>query len=246
MYADLLTLSPAKDFTQGHIFLIDKPLGWTSYNVVGKVRYLFKRYLGYKKLKVGHAGTLDPLATGLLIICVGKATRHAAHLTAANKRYLATLHIGATTPSADLETPIDNHYSTHHITPTLLHQVAHSFLGEQLQVPPLFSAKRIDGHRAYNLARAGKDLALPPVPITIQALTILSANLPTLTLDITCSKGTYIRALARDFGQRLSSGAHLTALQRTASGEFTLQNAITLQDLEAYLACIAPQAKPKP
>ncbi len=242
---DLARYSTGKDFREGHVFLIDKPLGWTSFNVVGKVKFLLKKHLHLKKVKVGHAGTLDPLATGLMVVCVGKATRVAGQLTLDDKEYVATFTLGATTPSYDLETAVDETFPTEHITPALLQQAAQSLTGEIMQEPPLFSAKRVEGKRAYDVARKGKTVELKPVPITIHAFEIQRVEGNLLTARIACSKGTYIRALARDFGRLLKSGAHLSALRRTKSGAFHLQDAITVQDLEAFIETIAPLYPPK-
>jgi len=220
------------DWGEGVILLFDKPLHWTSFNVVSKVRALLRYRLGYKKIKVGHAGTLDPLATGLLIVCVGKATKRSGQLQMHEKEYVATLRLGATTPSYDLETPINQEYPIDHITPEMVHETLKGFIGPQMQIPPLFSAKSVDGGRAYKLARRGVDLELEPAPVTIYNLQVESFLLPNLTLRIHCSKGTYIRSLARDVGKTLGSGAHLVSLRRTASGKYRVHDAITLDEFE--------------
>ncbi|PIE83846.1 MAG: tRNA pseudouridine(55) synthase TruB [Bacteroidia bacterium] len=236
----LTSYSPGKDLREGHIFLVNKPLGWTSFNVVGKVKYLLRHHLGYRKIKVGHAGTLDPLATGLMVVCVGRATKLAQGLTAADKEYYATFTLGASTPSYDGETAVDTTHPTEHITEELVRQVARGMVGEMLQVPPLFSAKRVDGQRAYDLARRGQEAELAPVPIVIHEFELLSIRGLQVEARIRCSKGTYIRAIARDFGQALRSGAYLTALRRSRSGDFTLEGASTVAELEAFITAIAP------
>jgi tRNA pseudouridine55 synthase len=188
--------------------------------------------LGYKKIKVGHAGTLDPLATGLLIVCVGKATKQVPSLQDKEKEYVATFLLGATTPSFDLETEIDKEYPTDHITRDKIDNVAKSFVGPQMQIPPLFSAKFVNGGRAYKLARKGVDMQLDPSPIVIYAMEVMEYQHPRVTLKVKCSKGTYIRSLARDFGERLDSGAHLVELRRTAIGDFKVDDAFTLANFE--------------
>lgn len=222
-------------FTEGKIVLIDKPYGWTSYNVVSKVRHLLKKYKGLKKIKVGHAGTLDPLATGLLVICIGKATKQVNTLIADDKEYIAKLRLGETTPSFDLETQCDQQYPTSHITRERVDRAIIQLLGDQMQIPPLFSAKCIQGKRAYKFARKGVEMELDPVPIRINSMEVIEFELPFLTVKINCSKGTYIRALARDIGRALESGAHLVELHRTGSGPFSITEAITLEIFEKNL-----------
>ncbi|HNT41440.1 MAG TPA: tRNA pseudouridine(55) synthase TruB [Tenuifilaceae bacterium] len=217
---------------EGTAILVDKPLGWTSFNVVGKIRTLIHRATGDRTIKVGHAGTLDPLATGLLVICTGRATKQIDSLMNGKKEYLATLKLGETTPSFDLETPPDGQFPTEHITPTLIAETLKNFMGIQHQTPPLFSAKYINGKRAYKYARKGIEVALEPVPIEIFEMEMLNFEPPLLTLRICCSKGTYIRALARDIGVALGSGAHLVALRRTVSGDFRISEALSIQELE--------------
>jgi tRNA pseudouridine55 synthase len=224
------------DWKEGVVLLFDKPFEWTSFNLVSKVKSLLYHRLGYKKIKVGHAGTLDPLATGLLIVCVGKATKQINLLQDMEKEYIAKFELGATTPSFDLETTIDQRYPTDHITIEAIQQVANNFLGAQMQVPPLFSAKMVDGGRAYKLARKGVDMELPPSPIVISSMEIIDFNMPYVTIKIRCSKGTYIRALARDFGKALNSGAHMVELERTAIGEFQLANAMTISQFEKIIS----------
>lgn len=220
------------DFQEGAILLINKPYGWTSFNVVSKIKYLIRRTKGYKTIKVGHAGTLDPLATGLLVICVGKATKQIESFIKDDKEYIATFHLGQTTPSYDMETQMNQEYSTDHITEELVVRVVNSFLGEQNQVPPLYSAKSIQGKRAYKFARKGVDMKLEPVKINIHELEIIKFELPNLTLRIKCSKGTYIRSLARDLGQALKSGAYLADLVRISSGNFKLSDAKGIEEFE--------------
>lgn len=220
------------DWREGVILLIDKPYGWTSFNAVSKIRWLLHHRLKLKKIKVGHAGTLDPLATGLLVICIGKATKKVTELIIEDKEYIATFRLGATTPSFDLETQIDKEYPVEHITREVIENALLSLTGEQMQVPPLFSAKSVDGGRAYKLARRGVDHELAPVPVIIHQLEILRFELPLLELKVKCSKGTYIRSLARDIGKTVNSGAHLIELRRTASGSYLVDNAMSLDFFE--------------
>lgn len=209
------------NFESGEILYIDKPLHWTSFDVVNKVRGTLCRSLGVKKLKVGHAGTLDPLATGVMIVCTGKATKRIDELQSGVKEYIATLELGATTPSFDLEHEIDARYPTAHITRQLVDEVLTKFRGEIWQVPPVYSAVKIDGKRAYDYARKAQEVALKPKLLVIDALEALHFELPVLQIRVVCSKGTYIRALARDIGVALGSGAYLTALRRTRVGAAT-------------------------
>ena len=219
------------DFEQGEILAFDKPLRWTSFDLVAKVRYNLCRKLGTKKLKVGHTGTLDPLATGVVIICTGKKTKLIEKLQYDVKEYIATLQLGATTPSFDLEKEVDATYPTQHINRELIDSVIPSFLGEQWQVPPIFSAVQINGKRAYQLARKGQEVELKPKLLTIDEIEVLSFDPDTmqLTIRVLCSKGTYIRALARDIGQRLNSGAHLIALRRTRVGQTKVDDCLTIE-----------------
>lgn len=230
------TLQDNKYF-QGQVLAFDKPLRCTSFQLVGRVRWLLCRHLKVKKLKVGHAGTLDPLASGVLLLCTGKATKRIEELQAHEKEYVATLQLGATTPSYDLEHPIDATYPTEHITPALVDEVLRRFTGPQMQVPPAFSACKVDGHRAYDLARKGREVELQAKPIVIHALTLEQADWEkkSLTLRIRCSKGTYIRSLARDIGEALQTGAHLTYLRRTLVGEYTEAQCLTLEQFEDML-----------
>ena len=223
--------------------MIDKPLKWTSFDAVNKVRYLLRNQFGFKKIKVGHAGTLDPLATGLLIICTGKLTKQIESLQACIKEYVATFMLGATTPSYDRETEIDRTFSTDGITRERVGQVLQTFEGEQDQIPPVFSAKQIDGQRAYVAARKGKTIDLKPARINIERIWLIDCSLPQVTVGIRCSKGTYIRALARDFGERLGSGAYLHDLRRTASGDFRVENAIGIDEFEKIVRNLQPLSK---
>ena len=217
------------NFEEGYIAVIDKPLEWTSTDVVRKIKYALHR-LGYHRIKVGHAGTLDPLATGILLVCAGRATKLVDGLQAEEKEYIADVMLGATTPSYDLEHPIDQTYPWEHITEEQVRTALAGLTGEQLQIPPLYSAKKIEGTRAYELARAGETTELKRVPITIYETELLACELPRLRIRVRCSKGTYIRAFARDLGEALGSGAHLTALQRTRSGGFRIERAYDLHD----------------
>ena len=225
------------DFQEGQILYFDKPLRWTSFNLVAKVRWQLCHRLGVKKLKVGHAGTLDPLATGVLIVCTGHATKRIDELQAGTKEYIATLQLGATTPCFDLEKPIDKTYPTEHITKELIEEVLPQFQGRIEQVPPAFSACKVDGHRAYKLARKGKEVELKPKVLVIDEMELVKfdAEKMQLTLRIVCSKGTYIRALARDIGQALNSGAHLIGLRRTRIGNIRVEDCMQIEDFEAWL-----------
>lgn len=207
------------------LLLFDKPYRCTSFDIVGKVRRIVQKQVGHK-VKVGHAGTLDPLATGLLIICVGKMTKQIDTIQAQVKEYTGTFKMGATTPSYDLEHPVDKEYPFEHITPQMAEEAAKSFIGEIQQRPPLFSAVNLDGRRAYELAREGEDVQLAAKNITIYDFALPRFELPEIDFRIKCSKGTYIRAIARDFGEALHSGAHLTALRRTRIGDYDVANAI--------------------
>lgn len=218
------------EFSQGATILVDKPLHWTSFDAVNKLRWNLRKRLGVKKLKVGHAGTLDPLATGLLIICIGKHTKLIEGIMSDEKTYTGTILLGKTTPSFDLETAYDAEFPLDHITPELMEEVRLSFLGEQDQVPPLFSAKLIDGKRAYDIARAGKTVEMKANRITISNFQIDTTNFPEIRFKITCSKGTYIRSIASDFGKRLNSGGTLIELRRTKSGAYFVDNARSVED----------------
>lgn len=219
-----------EDFSKGATILVDKPLEWTSFDVVNKIRWNLKRKLGIKKIKVGHAGTLDPLATGLLILCIGKHTKTIEGIMGEDKTYTGIILLGKTTPSYDLETEFDNEFPTEHITEEMIEEVRKSFLGIQDQVPPIFSAKQIDGKRAYDLARAGKKVELKANSIRIEDLKFDISDFPKVRFEITCSKGTYIRSLAHDFGKKLNSGGTLVELRRTQSGKHSVENAKTVDE----------------
>ena len=219
----------------GYIAIIDKPLEWTSTDVVRKIKFDLRK-IGYRKIKVGHAGTLDPLATGILIVCIGRATKLVDRLQAEQKEYEAELMLGATTPSYDLEHPIDRVYPTEHITREGVEQALNSLCGERLQIPPLYSAKKVEGVRAYDIARAGESVELRGALINIYSIELLEYEMPRIKIRVTCSKGTYIRSLAREVGEALNSGAHLTALRRTRSGDFTTDKAFELDDFLKKLA----------
>ena len=226
------------DFKEGYIAIIDKPLEWTSTDVVRKIKYALQHRLGYKKIKIGHAGTLDPLATGVLIVCIGKATKMVNDLQAEEKEYIADIELGATTPSYDLEHPIDKRYSTEHITREMIEQALRDLTGERLQAPPIYSAKKVEGVRAYEFARAGEEVELKKALINIYEMEILSLEMPHLKIRVRCSKGTYIRSLAHEIGQALDSGAHLTGLRRTRSGGFTAENGWKLENfMEKLIEC---------
>lgn len=225
------------DFKTGTILSFDKPLTWTSFGLVSKVRYLLCKHIGEKKLKVGHAGTLDPLATGVLIICTGKATKQIDTLQAKTKEYIATLQLGATTPSFDLETPVDATFPTGHITEERVKEALAKFIGRIEQIPPSYSACKVDGKRAYDLARQGKDVELKPKVLVIDEIELQDFNPDSMqaTIRVVCSKGTYIRALARDIGLALESGAHLTALRRTRIGDYKVEDCHTLETFQQWL-----------
>ena len=220
----------ASQFQEGYTLLIDKPKTWSSFDVVNKLRWQIKNRLKVKKIKVGHAGTLDPLATGLLVLCTGKFTKKIEEFTADYKTYTGTILLGKTTPSYDLETEFDAEFPTEHITDALIDEVRQSFMGKQLQTPPIFSAKQIDGKRAYEFARKGEAVELKKNQIEVFDFTLDTSALPELYFSIKCSKGTYIRSIAADFGKALKSGGTLTELRRTASGEFYIADALTLQE----------------
>jgi tRNA pseudouridine55 synthase len=218
------------NFQEGATILVDKPYGWTSFDVVNKIRWNLKRKLGVKKIKVGHAGTLDPLATGLLVICTGKHTKLIESLTGAPKTYTGTFLVGKTSPSFDLETEYNEELPIVHINEDLIESVRKTFLGIQMQTPPIFSAKQIDGKRAYDFARAGKEVVMKQAQIEISHFELNSERFPEIDFKISCSKGTYIRSIANDFGQKLNSGATLIALRREESGDFQIQNAKSVQE----------------
>lgn len=217
-------------YLEGAVLFMDKPLTWTSFDLVNKVRKSLRHHLGIKKIKVGHAGTLDPLATGLVIICTGRATKQIMQYQDLDKAYEAQIRLGATTPSFDLETEIDQNFPWEHIHPAMIEEAISTLTGEQDQMPPIFSAKSVDGKRAYEMARKGKTLNLKPQKIHISQLKVLETQLPDLSLLVECSKGTYIRSLARDLGEKLDSGAHLTGLRRTRIGPYEVKKAISIED----------------
>lgn len=223
------------DYIKGEILLFDKPLDWTSFDVVNRVRNMLCRKLKIKKLKVGHAGTLDPKATGLVVLCTGKATKNIDLIQAEEKEYIATLKLGAVTPSYDLETDESETFPTKHITHELIEEKLQQFIGKIEQVPPVFSAIKIDGKRAFDYARKGKELTLEARTIQIESIEIEHFELPWLTVKIHCGKGTYIRSLARDIGLALDSGAYLTGLRRTRNGNFLVENAWTIENFEKSL-----------
>jgi tRNA pseudouridine55 synthase len=225
------------NFKKGEVLYFNKPLHWTSFNVVAKVKYIIAKKLEIRKksLKVGHAGTLDPLATGVMILCTGKATKRIEEFQNHTKEYIATIMLGATTSSYDLEHEIDATFPTEHITPELVKQVLAQFIGVIEQIPPAFSACKVDGKRAYDMARKGLDVVLKPKTLVIDEIELLSCNLPEIKLRIVCGRGTYIRALARDIGEALHSGAHLTGLIRTRVGEITLDCCMEVDDFEEWL-----------
>ena len=221
-----------EEFAEGQIILIDKPLTWSSFQAVNKVKWSLKKHLGLKKIKVGHAGTLDPLATGLLIICTGKFTKRISELQGMEKEYTGTFYLGATTPSYDLETEVNATFPTEHITEELIRATIPQFLGEIDQKPPIFSAIKKDGKRLYEHARKGEEVEIAFRKTTIHEFEITRIALPEVDFRVVCSKGTYIRSLANDFGEALQSGAHLTALRRTKIGAFSVEDAITPDGFE--------------
>lgn len=217
-------------YKNGQVLLIDKPLEWTSFQAVNKIRWHIKQRFQIKKIKVGHAGTLDPLATGLLIICTGKQTKEIHVYQGQKKEYTGTFTIGATTPSYDLETEIDKTFSTAHITNEMIHKTAQQFLGEIDQKPPIFSAIKKEGKRLYELARKGEATEIKSRKVTIDEFEITNINVPNIDFRVVCSKGTYIRSLAYDFGKALRSGGHLSALRRTKIGAFSVEKAKSIKD----------------
>ncbi len=223
------------DFIEGEILYFNKPLRWTSFDLVNKFRYKLSRKLKVKKIKVGHAGTLDPLATGVMIICTGRATKRIEEFQYQTKEYVATLKLGETTPSFDLEKEVDAVFPTEHISRTMIEEVLTSFVGKIQQVPPVFSACKVDGKRAYDLARKGEEVELKAKTLVIDEIELLDCELPVIKIRVVCSKGTYIRALARDIGVALNSGAHLIALERTRIGDVTLDKCMNPEDIDAFL-----------
>lgn len=223
------------DFIEGEVLYFNKPLRWTSFDLVNKFRYKLSKKLRVKKIKVGHAGTLDPLATGVMIICTGRATKRIEEFQYQTKEYVATLKLGETTPSFDLEKEVDGVYLTEHITKTMVDEVLLSFVGKIQQVPPVFSACKVDGKRAYELARKGEEVELKAKTLVIDEIELLLCELPVIKIRVVCSKGTYIRALARDIGVALNSGAHLIGLERTRIGDVTLDQCMNAEDIDAFL-----------
>ena len=223
------------NFKEGEVICFNKPLGWTSFKVVGHARYHICRRIGVKKLKVGHAGTLDPLATGVMIVCTGKATKRIEEFQYHTKEYIATIQLGATTPSYDLEHEIDATYPTEHITRELVEETLTKFIGEIQQVPPAFSACMVNGKRAYDLARKGEEVELKPKLLVIDEIELLECNLPEIKVRVVCSKGTYIRALARDIGEAMQSGGHLTALERTRVGDIRIEDCLNPLEFKEWI-----------
>lgn len=224
-----------EDFLDGKVLLFDKPLHKTSFNIVSDVRYLIKKKFDVRKIKVGHAGTLDPLATGMLIICTGKFTKQINEYQGQEKEYTGIIRLGATTPSYDLETEVDETFPTEHITEELIKETTAQFTGEILQSPPIFSALKKDGEPLYKKARRGEEVDVPKRLVTISSFEIERIEMPDVYFRVTCSKGTYIRSLAYDFGKALHSGGHLTALRRTRIGEFKVENAISIDDFKEQI-----------
>lgn len=224
-----------EDFLNGQVLLIDKPLNWTSFQAVNKIRWAIRQAFNIKKIKVGHAGTLDPLATGLLIICTGKKTKEINIYQGQEKEYTGTFVLGATTPSYDLETEINAHFPIDHITEAKIHETTNIFIGEINQVPPVFSAIKKDGKRLYEFARSGEEVTISSRKVTISDFIITKIEDNTLHFKVTCSKGTYIRSLAHDFGKALDSGAHLSSLRRTKIGSFSVNQAKTIDSFLSEL-----------
>ena len=221
-----------EDFKEGQVLLIDKPLKWTSFQVVNKIRWLIRKEYHIKKIKVGHAGTLDPLATGLLILCTGKFTKQIETYQSQEKEYTGTFTLGATTPSFDLETAIDKTFDISGLTQEQIKAATNQFIGDIQQQPPVFSAIKKDGKRLYEFARSGKDVEVPIRTIQISEFEITNIQLPDVDFRVVCSKGTYIRSLAHDFGKALGNGAHLTSLRRTRIGDFPVFDAVSIEDFE--------------
>ena len=217
------------DFPEGYVAVIDKPYEWTSADVVRKIKFQLRK-CGHPKIKIGHAGTLDPLATGILLVCIGRATKSVDMLQAERKEYVAELQLGATTPSGDMEHPVDQTYPTEHITREMVEEALRSLTGEREQLPPLYSAKKVQGVRAYEFAREGVEVELKKALINIYAMELVEYDLPRIKIRVECSKGTYIRSLAFEIGEALNSGAYLSSLRRTRSGEFCVENAHSLDE----------------
>ncbi|MBE6327293.1 MAG: tRNA pseudouridine(55) synthase TruB [Bacteroidales bacterium] len=223
------------DLAEGQVFRFNKPLHWSSFNLVSKVRTMIRYASGLKKIKIGHAGTLDPLATGVLIVCTGKKTKEIDNFQYQTKEYVAELALGATTPSFDLETEVDATYPTEHITRELVEETLKKFLGEIQQVPPAFSAVKINGKRAYEYARKGQEVEIKPKTLVIDEIELMEYSQTAIKIRVVCSKGTYIRGLARDIGEALKSGAHLTSLVRTRIGETKLEDCLTIEQFQSLL-----------
>lgn len=226
---------PLSIFEEGQILLFNKPLYWTSFDLVNKVRIIIRSNLGIRKIKVGHAGTLDPLASGLMIICTGRATKKIDEFRDLDKEYIASVHLGASTPSFDLETEIDSNFPTDHITEEMIRKVLIEFIGEQKQMPPIYSAKLIEGKRAYEFARKGIEKVMEPVTIFFREIELLSYTEPVAKIRLVCSKGTYIRSFARDLGIALKSGGYLSALERTAIGSLHVNDAYDIGKFQEYV-----------
>lgn len=234
------------DFIAGEILYFNKPLKWTSFDLVNKFRYKLSRKLHVKKIKVGHAGTLDPLATGVMIVCTGKATKRIDEFQYQTKEYIATLKLGETTPSFDLEKEVDAVYPTEHITQAMVEETLSHFLGTIEQIPPVFSACKVEGKRAYELARKGEEVNLKSKTLVIDEIELLEYALPIIKIRVVCSKGTYIRALARDIGEALHSGAHLIGLERTRIGNVTLDQCMSPEEIDTFLdKAVEPQTEEK-
>lgn len=239
-----LQIEKIEDFQTGAVLPIYKPYEWTSFDVVKKIKNQVTKKIRQqlnvrlKNFKVGHAGTLDPLAEGLVLVCTGKATKKINELMADEKEYIATIELGKTTPSYDLETEYDNTFPTDHITENQINEVLTTFIGEQDQLPPIYSAKNINGKRAYDYARKGEEVELKTNKITITELELLEFDLPTLIIKVVCSKGTYIRSLAHDIGKKLNSGAHLTSLIRTRIGSYSIESSVSIEEFEKFLATL--------
>lgn len=231
----MISAKTKQEFLDGEMILIDKPLEWTSFQVVNKIRWLLRKQFNLKRIKVGHAGTLDPLATGLLILCVGKFTKKIEKYQAQDKEYTGTIRLGATTPSYDAETEVDETYPTDHINEELINETIKKFIGTIQQQPPIFSALKKDGKRLYEYARKGEEVDIPSREIRIESFEITRISLPNVDFKVVCSKGTYIRSLAHDFGKAVQSGGYLTALRRTKIGQFDVENSQTIEEIEAYI-----------
>ena len=229
------------DFVNGELLLVDKPVDWTSFDVVNKIRHLLQRYLVKGKIKVGHSGTLDPLATGLLLICTGKMTKKINDLQGLDKQYNGRFFLGATTPSFDLETEVDEKFPTDHIDNVMITEAKDSFLGKIMQIPPAYSAIKVDGTRAYKLARENKKVEIKAREVNVRSFEINNIEMPEIEFTVDCSKGTYIRTLAYDFGKKLQSGAYLKQLRRTRIGEFDVQNALNIEQIEYLIVSLSQQ-----